>query len=141
MEAHRHYDNLSLAVVAAQFGITYGCYQLVANPTLVKRVHTEGLLLLGVLGCLAMYGLFLRLSWHASIARKTAKQLESDPNAPGIAEVYSRVKSGEEVFSKTYTPKGSDRIVGRNQPSIKLIVLLSTLVQSVSLLISALIRV
>ena len=137
IETHRHYDNLSLAIVAAQFGVTYGCYTLFANQSLSSRLHAWQILVLGCFAIIALYFLYLRCAWHARIARNVARFLEVDPTSPGISEVLWRVKAGDITLAQQFSRTGWQVIFGESQPTIKFLVLVFTVAQALSLAVSA----
>ena len=137
IDMHRHYDNLSLAVAAAQFGVTYGCYTLFANQSLNAKIHTWQILILGALAVIALYFLYLRCNWHARVARNVARLLEVDPNSPGVSEVISQAKAGNQGHLTQFAAPKWQVVFGRSQPSIKLLVLVFTVAQAASLAVSA----
>jgi hypothetical protein len=88
IETHRHYDNLSMSVVAGMFGVAFACFSL--HKEIEKVMVARQLFFVGALAVLVLHLIYRRLSHYATVARDVSTILESKDGV-GVSEAYSNL--------------------------------------------------
>jgi hypothetical protein len=132
IETHKHYDTLSITVIAGMFAITFACYSL--HKDLRGIINTNYIFFVGAAANLVFYFMYHKLSTFALIARNVSRMLELK-DGMGVSEVYFLSTQKDQKSVSLFAPYAVKHLSGVAF-SIRFFVFLIALGQSLALVIT-----
>jgi hypothetical protein len=99
LDSHKHYDSLSMTVVAGMFAVTYGSYSL--QKDLINSPVSTLIYYVGAIAIVLLYLLYRKLSYLAIIARNVTRELELSDGS-GVSEVYDWASRDDDDSKKKF---------------------------------------